>query len=182
MFINNNHTKNSVRIIYFISFQFQSCTFIKKDTIIIYSISFHCSILSSNPTWWKILILFYFFILTTFSISQSKRANVGYGLTPLKLSSTPLILFTWENKAIVKSWNMGPFDSKNNKILTMSLYEYPMTQILELNSHILGGSLHVSCSLDEGSKRDGDLQLGKPLNIEVIEWENKRNYKKCNLW
>ena len=57
-----------------------------------------------------------------------------------------------------------------------------MTQILELNSHILGGSLHVSCSLDEGSKREGDFQLGKPLNIEVIEWENKRNYKKCNLW
>ena len=125
---------------------------------------------------------FFFLILTTFSISQSKRANVGYGLTPLKLSSTPLILFTWENKAIVKSWNMGPFDSKNNQILTMSLYEYPTTQILELNSHILGGSLHVSCSLDEGSKRAGDLQLGKPLNIEVIEWENKRNYKKCNLW
>ena len=122
MFINNNHTKNSVRIILFISFQFQSCTFIKKDTIIIYSISFHCSILFSNPTWWKILFLFYFFILTTFSISQSKRANVGYGLTPLKLSSTPLILFTRENKAIVKSWSMGPFDTKNNKILTMSLF------------------------------------------------------------
>ena len=60
---------------------------------------------------------------------------------------------------------MGPFDSKNNKILTMSLYEYPMTQILELNSHILGGSLHVSFSLDEGSKRAGDLQLGMAIPI-----------------
>lgn len=39
-----------------------------------------------------------------------------------------------------------------------------MTQILELNSHIPGGSLNVSRSLDEGSKREGDFQPGKPLN------------------
>ena len=46
-----------------------------------------------------------------------------------------------------------------------------MTQILELNSHILGGSLHVSCSLDEGSKREGDLQLGRS--------EERRVGKEC---
>ena len=64
---------------------------------------------------------------------------------------------------------MRPFDSKNKKILAMSLF------VLELNSHISRDSLHVSCSLDEGSKREGDFEPGKPLNIEVIEWENKRN-------
>ena len=60
--------------------------------------------------------------------------------------------------------------------------EYPITQILELNSRIPGGPLHVSCSLDDGSKREGGFEPGRPLNIEVIEWENKRNYMKCNLW
>ena len=50
VFINNNPTKNGMRVIHFISFQFQSCTSIKKGTVIIYSISFHFSILSTKYT------------------------------------------------------------------------------------------------------------------------------------
>ena len=60
--------------------------------------------------------------------------------------------------------------------------KYPITNVLELNSHIPGGPLHVSCSLDDGSKREGDFEPGKPFYIEVIERENKRNYMECNLW
>ena len=60
--------------------------------------------------------------------------------------------------------------------------KYPITQVLELNTHIPGGPLHVSCSLDDGSKREGDLEPGRPFHIEIVEWENKRNYMECNLW